>query len=161
MNALRQVTVLSEEVARATLQCASGYLQLKNTDALRRSERSLSPAGEEWGSPCGGLEERTCRLRPGCQRRAERPPCRGPDVYSKGPRSCPRLSGREGVAGATGGVRAASPARGTPLLFRPTTERAEPSSRPPPSPFLVTLPGAGPRGTPLPVTYQLGGARWT
>src|SRR4029079_1856882 len=141
MNALRQVTVLSEEVARATLHCASGYLQLKNTDALRRSERSLSPAGEEWGSPCGGLEERTCRPRPGCQRRAERPPCRRTDVASLGPslvspalrpgEGCRRDRRREGRV----------PRKGNPTPLPPHNGESEAVLTSP----TVTVPGYRPR----------------
>src|SRR6185369_1195670 len=71
--------VLSEEVACAMLGRASGSIQLENTDAFRRSERSLSPAREAWGTGGGGYcrsgasEGAPACPQAGCQPVAERP----------------------------------------------------------------------------------------
>ena len=99
----------------ATLERASGYLQLKNTDALRRSERSCNNARGA-GGPEGGVfllrgpEEALLPVRRQvASRRVERPPCRR--WISVTGRVTPR-TGRfchRGVALSAGGVRAASP----------------------------------------------------
>jgi len=89
----------------------------------------------------------------GCQPEAERP--RAVAGYRYKVEQTPRV-GRFSHQAATLPRRrkGASPRSNTPPTScpprrsRPTTERAEPASRPAPSPLLVTLPGAGPRSGP-------------